>query len=164
MTERTLLDRLGPDPVDATWKRLTSAGRAAFEAGDFGHAGDLYDRALQEAHQRFLCDRGTDTMADAPPMLVAAYANAAECHMRRGNPWYAARLASEAVAALCTAMDDEAEHPAFRLACLQHLIPSLNEYAERAQTARIPRAKFQREVMHARKTALAFLSENQTRH
>jgi hypothetical protein len=164
MNERPQFDRPGPDAVDVAWKSLTSEANAAFEAGDLARAEDLYDRALQEAQRRFRSDRWAGTMANAPPMLVAASANAAECHARNGDPKRAALLAFEALDCLRTAMLDASEHSAFRQACFHHLKPALFEYAERAKTASVAQDTFQQTALCTREAALAFLSENQTRH
>jgi hypothetical protein len=164
MNERPRFDGAAALSADAVWKRLTAEANRAFKSGDLLRAEDLYDQALQEAQRRFRTDRGATTMDSAPPMLVAACGNAAECHASIGDLKRAALLAFEALDALRAAMVDAAEVPAFRQACFHHLKPALFEYAERAETARVTPATFQQVALRTREAALAFLSENQTRH
>ncbi|MCG7629551.1 hypothetical protein MHM88_17210 [Epibacterium sp. MM17-32] len=154
----------GPDHIDAVWKRLTTQANAAFDANDLSRAQPLYDRALQEAQWRFRTDRDSATLAGAPPMLVAASANAADCHARAGMLTKAAQLTFDTLDALRDAMSSVTEPPAFRLACFQHLKPALCDYAHCAGSARVAPALIRQTALRTRDAALAFVSENRTRH
>lgn len=166
MNERPRFDWPGPadTAIDAPWKSLTEAANAAFRAGGLARAQRLYDRALDEALRRFRTDRAVATMADAPPMLVAASANAAECLARAGAPRQAVGTARQALEALRAAMLDTSEPTAFRQACFHHLKPALFDYVGRAGDAGIAPGAFQEAAMRTRDAALAFLSENRTTH
>lgn len=150
--------------VDAVWKSLTQNATAAFRSGDLRRAERLYADALQEAQWRFLTDRGATTMAGAPPMLIAASANAAECYACRGDARKAVRVTFLTLDAVRGAMSDPTKHPTFRQACCQHLKPALCEYAERVKAVNVAPDIFQQVVVQTRAAALAFLTENQTRH
>lgn len=163
MNKRPTFDHFTEAPVDGAWKMLTEMAHTALDAGDMNQAHDLYDRALVEARQRFHADRSPDTLADAPPILVTASANAAECHDRMGDPRHAVLMTSEALHAIRAAMSDTSEHPAFRQACFHHLKLALFEYAERAEIAGVAPTTFKEVALHIREAALCYLTENKTR-
>ena len=166
MTERLRCGRPGPadSEIDTLWKSLTETANTAFRAGDLVRAGRLYDQARSEAVQRFRTDRAKATMADAPPMLIAASANAAECFMRAGDPDQAVRTTRDALDCLCTAMLDSDELPMFRKACFRHLKPALFGYVGQARGAGVPHDDLKQVSIRAREAALAFLSENRSTH
>lgn len=164
MNERALFGQPGAQTVDQTWKAITEAANAAFDKNDLSRAERLYDQALEAALRRFRTDRAAVSMANAPPMLVAAGANASECHSRRGQLMRAVTTTEETLASLRTAMLDASEHPAFRQACFHHLKPALLEYVGRTRAAGVAEATFQKTVLRTRDAALAFLSQHQTQH
>lgn len=166
MNERPRFDRQDSADTapDALWKSLTKNANTAFRAGDLVQAGRLYDQARREAVHRFQTDRATATMADAPPMLIAASANAAECLMRAGDPDQAVRTMREALDCLCTAMLDSDEWPPFRQACFHHLKPALFDYVGQARAACVPHDDLKQVSIRTRDAALAFLSLMQTKH
>ena len=166
MNEHPRFDRSDPADaaIDTLWKSLTETANAAFRAGDLVRAGHLYGQARCEAVRRFRTDRAKATMADAPPMLIAASANAAECLMRAGDPDQAVRTMREALDCLCTAMLDSDELPTFRQACFHHLKPALFDYVGQARVAGVPHDDLRQVSIRARDAALAFLSLMQTKH
>ena len=149
---------------DTLWKSLTENANTAFRAGDLVRAGHLYGQARSEAVHRFWTDRAKATMADAPPMLIAASANAAECLMRAGDPDQAVRTMREALDCLCTAMLDSDEWPPFRQACFHHLKSALFDYVGQARVAGTPHDDLKQVLSRTRDAALAFLSHMQTKH
>ena len=166
MNERRCFDRrdsAGTTP-DALWKSLTEIANTAFQAGDLEQAGRLYDQARREAVHRFRTDRATATMSDAPPMLITASANAAECLMRAGDPDQAVRTMREALDCLCNAMLDSDEWPPFRKACFHHLKPALFDYVRQARTACVPHDDINQVSIRVRDAGLAFLGHMQTKH
>lgn len=163
MNEHTHFD-LSRGASDRVWKIFTTAANTSFKAGDFLEAERLYAKALKEAQQRFGNYRASNSMADIPPMLIAASANAAECQARKGDPVRAALLTLKTLETLRIAMLDSSEHPAFRQACFRHLKTALFEYAERAEAISIAPETFQQIALRVRNAALKYISENQTKH
>ena len=151
-------------PVDLRWKVLTKAANKAFDGGDMERAATLYTEALHEAARRFRNDRAPETMADAPPMLVAACANVADHLARAHDEALAVTTMQWALDHMRAALLDPWEAPAFRQACFHHIRPALAEYAHRAEAARIDPVEFARVVRAARDSVRAFASENQSTH
>ncbi|MEM8575764.1 MAG: hypothetical protein AAGF48_14195 [Pseudomonadota bacterium] len=164
MNERPRIRRSAAAAADTDWKSLTTEANAAFEANDFLSAEDLYEQALQEARRRFRTDRAPQTMSDAPPMLVAASANAAECHAQMGDLVRAAHVSFEALDALRSAMLDPSEHPMFRQACFEHLKSALMDYSDRVTATEVGTRVFEELVVRTREAALTYLSRKQMQH
>lgn len=117
---------------DSLWRKLTTIGNQAFEAGDAEGAKDSYDLAHREARRLF-----TDAWVGATPaeaaaaILLVSASNAARNHDRHSNADAAFRELSSAARIFMRALESPVPTVTLKHACARYLGYLLADVAER---------------------------------